>query len=81
MIDDFGQTLSALNEIARRELAFENAILKMITESLHCFEDLSKTFVIGDIVANDVSRSHILTIVSFLATCKKKETNQIIKEQ
>lgn len=58
IIDDFGKALSALDQVSWSELAFKDAVLKMIAEGLHGLEHFSKTFVICDVVANDVGRTH-----------------------
>ncbi len=73
VIDNFGQALSALDQVAGGQLAFENAVLKMIAIGFHRFEDFAKPFVIGDVITNDVGRSHSLKLVRAEARSKKKK--------
>ena len=81
VVDDIGQALSALDQIAGGQLAFENAVLKMIAIGFHRFEDFAKPFAVGDVITNDVGRSHTLKLVRAGTRSKKKETDQIVKEQ
>ena len=55
MIDDFGQSLPALDQVALGQLTLEDAVLKMVTIGLHDFEDFAETFIVGNVVTNNVS--------------------------
>jgi len=57
-VNDLGQALPTLNHVASRKLTFKDTVLKMVAVGLHSFEDFSEAFVIGDVIANDVGRTH-----------------------
>jgi hypothetical protein len=45
----------------------------MIAISFHRFEDFAKPLVVGDVITNDVGRSHALKLVRAGARSKKKK--------
>lgn len=60
MIDDRIQFRAATYEIGRRQLALENGELKVIAVAAHFFEYASQPFVVGNIVANQIARTHTI---------------------
>jgi len=62
VVDDAGQFGAAPDEIACRELALEDGILKMVTVASHGFEDLAQAFVVADIVTDEIRLPHSITL-------------------
>jgi hypothetical protein len=58
VVDDAGKFGAAANNIACRELALEDGVLKMVAEAAHGFEDLAKALVVGDVIADEVRLPH-----------------------
>lgn len=58
-VDQVANDFLALSEIGGGELALEDGILKVVSEVAHGFKDLTETFVIADVIRNDVSISHV----------------------
>jgi hypothetical protein len=52
VVDDFGEFGAAADEVGGREMALEDGELEVVAVAAHGFEDLAKTFVIGDVIAD-----------------------------
>jgi hypothetical protein len=57
-MNDVGQFRFQFHHLGGRELAFEDAVLEMVTPISHRFEDVAKSFIVSDIVCNNVRMAH-----------------------
>jgi hypothetical protein len=62
VVDDAGKFGAAANNIACRELALEDGVLKMVAEATHEFEDFAQAAVVGDVVADEVGLAHLMKV-------------------
>jgi hypothetical protein len=46
------------HQLSRRELAFEDAELEMVSPITHGFEDFTKSLIVGDIVRDNIRMAH-----------------------
>src|ERR1017187_1916458 len=58
MVDDRRQFRTAPRQVRRRQLAFEDRILQMVPVPTHRLKDLAQTFVIANVVADQIGKAH-----------------------
>ena len=58
VMDDSREFGAAPDQVAGRELALENRVLKVIAETAHSFENFAQALFIGNVVANKIGLSH-----------------------
>ena len=54
VVDDAGEFGAAADEVAGRELALEDGVLKMVAVAAHGFEDFAKALVVRDVVTDEI---------------------------
>jgi hypothetical protein len=69
VVDDAGKFGAAANDIACRELALEDGVLKMVAEAAHGLEDFAEALFIADVVTNEVGGAHRAMVRSVLQAC------------
>jgi hypothetical protein len=58
VFDDAGEFNAAADEVAGRELAFEDGVLEMVAKTAHEFEDFAEAAVVGDVVTDEIGLAH-----------------------
>jgi len=58
VVDDGGEGGTAADEIGGGELALEYGVLEVVAEGAHGLEYLAETFVVGDVVADEIGATH-----------------------
>lgn len=58
MIDNLAQHVAATRQVRRRELAFEDGVLQVISHIPHGFEGFAETFVIADVITDQIGVTH-----------------------
>jgi hypothetical protein len=58
VIDDGSKFFTKGKQFGWAELAFEDAVLKMIATSANRLKDFLKPFIVANVVADQISRSH-----------------------